>query len=137
MISRRSMKAGAVIEAILILAGLGLLAKGAMAGTSAFRLVHKAEITEGTGTVAGISNYGFTVDVQFTASADRMAAFTQDYFPSYYHVGDQVPIIYDGANPSHAVINKFSTIWFDTIFFSLAGLIVAGFGFNLRNKRSI
>jgi hypothetical protein len=136
MISRRSTKAGAVIEAILILAGFGLLIKGAMAGASTFRFVHAPGITEGTGTIAGASNYGFTLDVQFTASTDQMVAFAQDTLP-VYHVGDQVPIIFDLANPAHAAIDKVLLVWFDTIAFSFGGLLVAGYGFSLRNKRSI
>jgi hypothetical protein len=136
MISRRSRKAGVVIETILILAGLGLLAKGGMTGTSAFRFSHAAETMETTGTVTGTGNYGFKFYVQFSPAADQTVGFAQDCLP-LYHMGDEVPVIFDPASPYHAAINRIAAIWFDAVAFSLGGFILAGFGFRLRGRRSI
>lgn len=134
MISRRSMKAGVVVETIIILVGVGLIAKAAMLGMSTYRFIHMASVTDGT--VTGVSNYGFTLSVQVNSGAGGFV-FLQNTLPLGTQIGEHVEVYYDPANPQRAMMQKFISLWFDTAWRGLLGLLLAAFGFHLRNERSI
>jgi hypothetical protein len=132
---RRGVKAGIVIETLIILVGLGFLIKASMIGADTYRLVHKAEPSNGV--ITGISNYGFTANVQIALGADRSVAFAQNGPLFNYQIGEEVPVFYDPVPPYHATMQNFSALWFDTYSRGLIGLILAMFGFRLRALRSI
>lgn len=135
MIMRRGRKAGIVIETIIILIGLGLLIKAAMIGTDNYRFVHLAQTTDGV--VTGVSNYGFTLSVQITPSADEGVVFLQNGLFFGHQTGEHVMALYDPANPNHAAMANFTALWFDTAVRALAGLILAVWGFSMRAARSL
>jgi Protein of unknown function (DUF3592) len=134
MQSQRGRKAGIVIELIIILAGLGLLIKAAMMGAENYRFIHLAQSIQGT--VTGIVNHGFTLNVQISPGGNNVI-FAQDVPLLGYQLGDTVEVFFDPANPYHAAMKDFAALWFDTFMRGLAGLILLAFGFNLRAKRSL
>jgi hypothetical protein len=134
-IARRMIRAGIVIETLLLLAGLSLVAEAFMDGTATYKLVNAGQSAEGA--ITGVENGGFSVNIQFTPSSGSTAVFQQDGFLFGSKTGEQVPVVYNLANPAEAVMNSFSALWFRPIIWSLAGFFLFMFSMRLRAKRSL
>jgi hypothetical protein len=131
----RMTKAGVLLETLLLLAGLGLLVESFMSGTATYKLLNAGQAVEGL--ITGVDNYGFSIFVQFTPSEGEPRVIQQDGFVFEYKMGEQVPVIYDPANPAAAAVNDFGVLWFETICFGLGGFIAFVIGLRLRVGRSI
>ena len=52
----------------------------------------------------------------------------------HYEVGQEVPVVYDTADPSQAEIADFWTLWMLPLLFIGAGFMTAGFGFLITRR---
>ena len=132
---RHTTKAGAVIETLLILAGLALLGKAGMVGASTFKFTGSAEHTDGV--VSAILDKGFTADVEFTADQGAAIVFAQTgpFFSA--QIGGRVPVIYDPENPTRAMVDEPSALWFVPFVLSVCGFLILIFGFRMRAVRNL
>src|SRR5262249_11254265 len=112
MIKRKGLKAGVVLEIILILAGAGLIAKGAMTGLATYRIINNADIQKAEGTITAIGNYGFRANVQFSLpGSSETIGFSQDGFFVKNQIGDHVMTIYNPNNPANTRVERMDALW--------------------------
>ena len=134
MMTKRGIKAGVVIESLIILLGFGLIVKGAMLGAVAYKVEQLAQYADGEVTGTGAYHYGLII--KFDAPQTGVI-FKQDGLFPQHAVGDKVPVFYDPARPQKAYLNEFMGVWFDTFALALVGLILVGWGFRMRANRSL
>jgi hypothetical protein len=134
-IVRRLKKGGIFIETLILLAGFGLIAEAFMTGTATYKLVNAGQIADGT--VTGTAEYGFAFDTQFTPEGDNSIVFEQYDFSPHHQIGEHVPVIYDMADPAHALVNRFGALWFKTMVVGLSGFLIFMLGLRMRAARSL
>jgi hypothetical protein len=131
---RTKTRGGAVIEAILIIAGLALMGKALMNGATSFKFTARAEPVDGI--IASIMDYGFTAEIQFAAGPGGGQAFAQHGLFFTQQTGDHVPVIYESAT-GLAAVNRISALYFDSFEYGIPALFFLILGFRLRATRNI
>src|SRR5580704_3082218 len=101
MMSHRLTRAGIVIETLLFLIALGLAGEGLSIGAATFKLVNAGQSTDGV--INDVNRNGFSFLVQFNAVGNGERIFEQTGLAWGRHTGDEVPVIFDPADPSSAV----------------------------------
>jgi hypothetical protein len=82
---------------------------------------------------------GVAPHVRFTAASGSAVEFTSAVAssPPSHRVGEQVMVLYDPANPQHAEIEGFFTLWSPPVAFGAVGLVVLVLGllgFTMRQR---
>jgi hypothetical protein len=135
MMYRRSTKGGILLETLLLLVSFALLAEGFMSGADNLKLSNGGQPTDGV--ITGVNGSGFGYYVQFNAGPTDQRVFEQDGPALGKKIGDQVPVVYDPANPANAIVDRFSAVWFKAIILALGGFLVLIIAFRMHSRRSL
>lgn len=107
-----------IVGRVFMILGLMALALGVYFGGNELRGRH-------TATAPGkIVTVGSLPAIEFTMADGSIIRFTNSVRSSSWHVGDEVSVAYDPANPSDAVVDDLVGRWFSA---ALAGLLGAVF----------
>ncbi|HUY68036.1 MAG TPA: DUF3592 domain-containing protein [Alphaproteobacteria bacterium] len=134
---QKAIKAGVLLEAILMLAGLGLLAKAVMDGMQTYKFLHSADVEHTAGIVTDIRNHGFSLDFRFTADSNGQMVAPEDGFLPGHHAGDGVPVVFDTHNPADARIDAFVPLWYKALILGPLGFLLFVAGLNQRGRRNL
>ncbi len=138
------------ITAIFAIAGIALLVVAIWLGISSTSFVGTA--VHATGTVAelaekeGSDNHStiYYPVVEFTTADGRVMRFESatGSNPSMYRQGQEVKVLYNPADPAHAMIDSLMELWFAPMLLGFIGSLFSAIGFGIgiiqlakKNKR--
>jgi hypothetical protein len=121
----------AIIGRLFLVLGLAGLAVALYFGGNEWRSRHTANAP---GKIVAV---GTLPAIEFSMPDNSIIRFTNTTRSSSLHVGDNVTVAYDPANPSDAVIDSFTGRWFSTGLAALlgGGFLVVGMGLSIFGRR--
>jgi hypothetical protein len=137
MIKRKGVKAGVVLETILILAGVALIAKAVTTSLESYRFVNNADVQKEEAVIVAIGNHGLRANIQFMYTNNETIAFAQDGFFVKNNIGDHVTALYNFNNPAGTRLDRVDAIWGIAALFGLGGAILLLVGWRLRANRNL
>ncbi len=119
-----------LIGSIFAVIGLVMLLAAAYSGVSTQRFLASAAQAEGV-VVEMVGGETQAPVVAFTAPDGRRVQFQSSVSsnPPGFHVGEQVRVHFDAANPDDARLDSFMHLWFVPVFLGGMGSIFGGVGF--------
>jgi hypothetical protein len=118
------------------IAGLAMLAGAGATYMSSRNFLNISSAAEGVVTDLVLSHSSssrsgvYHPKVSFQTEAGENIEFNSSFGsnPPSYNKGDRVKVLYDPANPNHASINSFFSLWFAPLLLSGMGILFAGIG---------
>jgi len=125
---RHQQKGRTLLNAILILAGIGLIGAGVVSLKNSYKLTGQGEITEGAATGRG-GFAGLHPEIEFASPAGGKIGYRQTGIVFGLKPGQVVNVIYLPSDPVRtASVNTIGGVWGDAVLFLLFGLIAFSVG---------